>query len=174
MNGIDVVEEKLCYEKQMGEKTHRERKRKRKDASHWKTFIRAFVHSGSEIVDLWKNNDVFEWEQSEIADDKNETVNMRLNDESVFGVLCSSGVGRFWNCMHDVAGARVAAAVAKCLLPSMMNWFCFLFCLSKIQMLQYDGTTHDHCRNVNGSFNISLFGWTYANYNFKWISLCFA
>lgn len=38
----------------------------------------------------------------------------------------------------------------------------FSLCLSpfllKIQMLQYDGTTHDHCRNVNGSFNISLFG----------------
>lgn len=33
--------------------------------------MRAFIHSGSEFVDLWKNNGAsFEWEQSEIADDK--------------------------------------------------------------------------------------------------------
>lgn len=120
-----------------------------KDASrntHTHKFTRSLTHSVSEIEDLWKNNDAFEWTKWNWWWQK-ILCYMRLNDESICAVL--PVCGRCWNCIHDCCWCHLMN------MPFLLN----------IQMLQCDTTTSPKCKWIVSYFRFSW--WNICEFQFR-------
>lgn len=97
---------------------------------------------------------------------KNIVSYMRLNDESICAVL--PVFGQCWNCIHDCCRCSIYVCMFVVIL-----WTCrFAFFLSlsrKFKCYNMIRRRHMNRRTVNGSFNILVSVWTYANFNFEWM-----